>query len=44
MTFDLNKFWSAETREHLGVAEKTFATLAPDFTKMLDACAARQWR
>ncbi len=38
--FNSKKFWTAETREHLDVANKTFAALEKDFTRMLDACAA----
>lgn len=37
--FDLGKFWSSESREHLDTAEKTFSTLQNDFSKMLDLCA-----
>lgn len=38
MTFDLNKFWTAESAEHMNTAKKTFATLKPNFTKLLNAC------
>ncbi len=38
-SFNLNEFWTAESREHLGVAEKTFETLKGDFSKILDLCA-----
>lgn len=36
--FDLDKFWAAESREHMDAAQKTFATLQPDFAKLLNAC------
>lgn len=36
--FDLTTFWQSEADEHMDVAKKTFATLAPEFEKMLDAC------
>lgn len=39
MTFDLDKFWASEAREHMDAAEKTFAALQPQFEKLLDACA-----
>ena len=38
MAFDLNNFWASESREHLDVAEKTFAALKKDFAKLLTAC------
>jgi D-sedoheptulose 7-phosphate isomerase len=38
--FNLDTFWSAESKEHLETAEKTFATLKTDFTRMLDQCAS----
>lgn len=38
MSFDLDKFWTAETGEHLDVAKKTFAALQGDFEKLVDAC------
>lgn len=37
-TFNLNDFWTFESNEHLGVAEKSFASLQKDFAKILDAC------
>jgi len=39
-SFDLGNFWQSEAAEHMDVATKTFATLAPEFEKMLDACEA----
>jgi D-sedoheptulose 7-phosphate isomerase len=39
-TFDLNNFWTAESREHMEVSQKTFAALQNDFAKLLDACTA----
>ena len=38
MSFNLNEFWTIETSEHLGVAEKTFETLGGDFSAVLDIC------
>lgn len=38
--FTLEHYWSAETREHQSVAEKTFETLLPEFEKTLELCAA----
>lgn len=38
-SFDLNDFWTSETGEHLGVAEKTFDTLRGDFGEVVDLCA-----
>ncbi len=38
-TFDLESFWAAERNGHLAVAEKTFATLQTDFSRLLDASA-----
>jgi D-sedoheptulose 7-phosphate isomerase len=40
MPFKLDKFWNTQTAEHLTVAEKTFATLQPEFARLLDVCAA----
>lgn len=37
--FDLEKFWKAESREHMDTAEKTFAALQDEFSQLLDACA-----
>ena len=37
--FDINRFWSDESRDHLDTARRTFETLQPDFTRMLEACA-----
>lgn len=37
--FDLNKFWTDESREHFAVAEKTFKALKDDFSRALDICA-----
>ena len=39
MAFDLNNFWTSESGEHLGVAEKTFDTLRGDFGEVVDLCA-----
>lgn len=36
--FNLHNFWQSEVAEHMDIAQKTFATLAPAFEKMLDAC------
>lgn len=38
--FKLDPFWSAESREHRAVAEKTFKNLKKDFAELLDVCAA----
>jgi len=40
MTFDLDTFWTAESDEHLSVAETTFKTLKPEFERLLDVCAS----
>lgn len=37
--FDLESFWTTERASHLSTAEKTFATLRADFSKLLDTCA-----
>lgn len=37
--FDLESFWARERGAHLSIAEKTFASLQSDFSKLLDACA-----
>jgi D-sedoheptulose 7-phosphate isomerase len=39
MGFNTEKFWASETKEHLDVANKTFAALEKDFARMLDLCA-----
>jgi D-sedoheptulose 7-phosphate isomerase len=36
--FNLDKFWAAESREHMDTAQKTFATMQGDFEKLLNAC------
>lgn len=36
--FDLDSFWTSESREHIETAEKTFATLKGDFSTLLSAC------
>lgn len=36
MTFNLNTFWAAEAKEHQETAQKTFAALQDDFTRLLD--------
>lgn len=38
--FDLPTFWTAQSREHLDVAEATFASLQEDFARLLDICSA----
>ena len=38
MSFDLDHFWTAETDEHLDVAQKTFAALKDEFEAMLETC------
>lgn len=38
MTFNLNSFWQSEADEHMSVAQQTFATLQPDFEKLLNIC------
>ena len=35
MAFDLNNFWTSESGEHLGVAEKTFDTLRGYFGEVV---------
>jgi D-sedoheptulose 7-phosphate isomerase len=37
--FKLDSFWSTQSREHITVAEKTFKTLKPHFSEILDICA-----
>lgn len=37
--FKLDRFWAAETREHMDVAKKTFADLQGHFEYLLDSCA-----
>lgn len=38
--FDLEKFWAAERQSHIETAEKTFAALQEEFSRLLDMCAA----
>lgn len=38
MTFNIDSFWFYESRDHMTVAQDTFATLKPDFKKLLNAC------
>ena len=38
--FNLDTFWSVESKEHIDTAEKTFAALKDDFARMLDQCAS----
>jgi D-sedoheptulose 7-phosphate isomerase len=39
MSFNLDQFWAAETRQHMEVADLTFSTLKQPFTELVNLCA-----
>lgn len=39
-SFNIEKFWKAESQEHLETAQRTFVSLQAEFSRLLDMCAS----